>query len=215
MKGGQLIGVDLGGTIALGRACLRRVPESGRIEAWASAPGSPSLADQERDDQVAEGTYGELVRSGGLSVDVSRVVPSVERLLSRVWAWEPLAIVCDSYRTAELHKAVEGRTRVIERGRGGGESTSNVQASSVACYSTPNRGLYCGVPCFACRGMGANESDGRQFRHNESGETRPPAKSRRCSGGASIGRWRASKATGAGRVSGSGYLEVRGEVTWF
>ena len=125
-EGRPVVGVDLGGNRSWSACCA--VFPSGRIEAWASAPGSPSLADQERDDQVAEGTYGELVRSGGLSVDVSRVVPSVERLLSRVWAWEPLAIVCDSYRAPELHKAVEGRTRVIERARGGGEATSNVQS---------------------------------------------------------------------------------------
>ena len=36
--------------------------------------------------------------------------------------------MADNFRAPELHKAVEGRTRVIERGRGGGESTSNVQS---------------------------------------------------------------------------------------
>ena len=44
--------------------------------------------DQEREDQVAEGTYTELVRSGGLSVDAGRAVPSVALLLARIWAWE-------------------------------------------------------------------------------------------------------------------------------
>ncbi len=125
-EGKPIIGVDLGGSRSWSAACS--VWPSGRIEAWAIAPGSPSLADQERDDQVPDGTYAELVKSGGLSVDAGRVVPSVERLLARIWPWSPLAIVCDSYRTAELHKAVEGRTRVIERARGGGEATSNVQA---------------------------------------------------------------------------------------
>ena len=68
------------------------------------------------------------MKSGGLSVDAGRAVPGIERLLARIWSWEPLAIVCDNYRAPELHKAVEGRVRVIERGRGGGESTSNVQS---------------------------------------------------------------------------------------
>ena len=68
------------------------------------------------------------MRSGGLSVDVGRAVPSVARLLSRVWAWEPAAIVCDNYRAPELHQVVSGRVRVIERAKSGGESTSNVQA---------------------------------------------------------------------------------------
>ena len=79
-------------------------------------------------DQVQEGTYSELVRSGGLSVDAGLAVPSVERLLSRIWSWEPAAIISDPYRSAELNQAVSGRTRVIERSRSGGEATSNVQA---------------------------------------------------------------------------------------
>ena len=99
-----------------------------RNEAWALAPGTPSLASQERDDQVADDSYSELVRSGGLAVDAGRAVPGVARLLSRVWAWEPAAIVSDPYRSAELNQVVSGRARVIERARSGGESTSNVQS---------------------------------------------------------------------------------------
>ena len=61
-------------------------------------------------------------------MDEGQHVPSIERLLARVWAWEPLAIVCDNYRAPELHHVVSGRVRVIERARSGGEATSNVQA---------------------------------------------------------------------------------------
>ena len=125
-EGKPVIGVDLGGNRSWSAAAA--IFPSGRTSSWAIAPGVPSLADQERDDQVADGTYSELVTAGGLSVDAGRAVPGVELLLARIWAWEPSAIVCDNYRAPELHKAVEGRVRVIERGRGGGESTSNVQA---------------------------------------------------------------------------------------
>ena len=125
-EGKPIIGVDLGGTRSW--SAVSAVWPSGRIEAWALCPGVPSLADQERDDQVAEGSYVEFVKAGGLVVDEGRAVPSVERLLSRIWAWDPSAIVCDSYRVAELFKAVQGRVRIIERAKGGGESTSNVQA---------------------------------------------------------------------------------------
>ena len=125
-EGKPVIGVDLGGNRSWSAACS--VWPSGRIEAWALAPGSPSLAEQERDDQVADDSYAELVRSGGLSVDAGRAVPSVERLLSRVWAWGAAAIVCDNYRAPELHQVVSGRVRVIERAKSGGESTSNVQS---------------------------------------------------------------------------------------
>ena len=101
---------------------------NGRIESWAIAPGAPSLAAQERDDQVTEGTYTELVKAGGLTVDAGRAVPGVDRLLSRIWAWEPAAVVCDNYRAPELYQVVSGRVRVIERAKSGGESTSNVQS---------------------------------------------------------------------------------------
>ena len=124
-EGRPVIGIDLGGTRSWSAAC--GIFPSGRIEAWAIGPGVPSLPDQEREDQVPEGSYTELVRSGGLSVDEGQHVPSIERLLARVWAWEPLALVCDSYRTPELHQVVSGRVRIIERARSG-EATSNVQA---------------------------------------------------------------------------------------
>ena len=125
-EGKPVIGVDLGGSRSWSAACA--VWPSGRIESWAIAPGVPSLAEQEREDQAAPSSYVELMRSGGLSVDVGRAVPGVETLLSRIWAWEPAAIVCDPYRSAELYQAVGGRVRVVERARGSAESTSNVQA---------------------------------------------------------------------------------------
>ena len=125
-EGKPLIGLDLGGTRSWSAGCA--VWPSGRIESWAIAPGVPSLSDQEKDDQVAEGTYSELVRSGGLAVDEGRAVPSIERLLARIWAWEPSSIVCDNYRAPELHEFVQGRVRIIERSRSGGDATGNIQA---------------------------------------------------------------------------------------
>ena len=125
-EGKPIVGIDLGGTRSWSAAAA--VWSSGRIESWALAPGVPSLSEQEHEDQIAESAYLELARSGGLSVDEGRAVPGIARLLSRVWAWEPAAIVSDPYRSAELHQVVGGRVRIIERARGGGETTSNVQA---------------------------------------------------------------------------------------
>ena len=125
-EGKPIVGIDLGGTRSWSAAAA--VWPSGRIEAWALAPGVPSLAEQEHEDQVAESAYLELARAGGLSVDEGRAVPGIDRLLSRVWAWSPLCIVSDPYRAAELHQVVGGRVRIIERAKGGGESTSNVQS---------------------------------------------------------------------------------------
>ena len=85
-EGAPIIGVDLGGSRSWSAACS--IWPSGRIEAWAVAPGVPSLADQERADQVPTGSYEGLAKSGGLSVDAGRAVPAVERLLARIWSWE-------------------------------------------------------------------------------------------------------------------------------
>ena len=125
-EGRPIIGIDLGGSRSWSAACA--LWPNGRISAWALAPGIPSLADQEREDQVPEGTYGELVRSGGLAADEGQHVPSIERLLARIWNWNPSALICDTYRAPELHQVVSGRVRIAERARGGGESVSNVQA---------------------------------------------------------------------------------------
>ena len=120
------MGLDLGGTRSWSASCA--IWPSGRIESWALAPGSPLLSDQEKEDQVAEGTYLQLVQSGGLAVDEGQHVPSIERLLARIWAYEPLAIICDNYRAPELYESVQGRVRIVERARSGGEATGNIQA---------------------------------------------------------------------------------------
>ena len=125
-EGSPVIGIDLGGTRSWSAAAS--IWPTGRIESWALAPGVPSLADQEREDQVVAGLYGELAQSGALSVDEGQHVPSIERLLARIWNWNPTAIICDNYRSAELNQIVGGRVRIIERARSGGESTSNVQS---------------------------------------------------------------------------------------
>ena len=54
--------------------------------------------------------------------------PDIGLLLARIWAWSPAVIVSDPYRTQELHQVVGDRVRIVERARGGGESTSNVQS---------------------------------------------------------------------------------------
>ena len=105
-EGRPTIGVDLGGSRSWSAACA--VWPSGRVESWALAPGVPSLSEQEREDQVAEGSYRELVRSGGLSVDDARAVPDIGLLLSRIWEWEPTVLVSDPYRAAELYQSRGG-----------------------------------------------------------------------------------------------------------
>ena len=64
-------------------------------------------------------------------MDAGRAVPSVERLLSRVWAWEPLCYR-ERLRTAcaevEQGRTAAGSASLSERGRAMAKSTSNVQS---------------------------------------------------------------------------------------
>ena len=82
---------------------------SGRCEAVAVAPGTPSIADQETRDLVARGTYQRLAASGVLTTDGDRRVPRVSALVEPVMSWRPSVIVCDRFRLSELQDAVRGR----------------------------------------------------------------------------------------------------------
>ena len=82
--GRPVVGVDLGGGRAWSAAVA--VWRSGRVEAFAVAPGLPSLADQERRDQVPRATYTRLAESGALLTDGGRRVPRVALLVERVAA---------------------------------------------------------------------------------------------------------------------------------
>ena len=132
-EGKPIIGVDLGGNRSWSAACS--VWPSGRIEAWAIAPGSPSLAAQEREDQVTEGTYTELVKAGGLTVDAGRAVPSVARLLSRIWG---LGACGPRLRQLSSARTVPGYRRTCPRHLSGRSQAASLRAMSnlsVPCYS--------------------------------------------------------------------------------
>ena len=61
-EGKPVVAVDLGGNRSWSAAC--GIWPAGRIESWASAPGEPSLSDQEHQDQVMGGTYSEVGEVG-------------------------------------------------------------------------------------------------------------------------------------------------------
>ena len=54
--------------------------------------------------------------------------PALSDCLPAYGPGNPLALICDNYRAPELHQAVGGRVRIIERARSGGEATSNIQS---------------------------------------------------------------------------------------
>ena len=92
-RGRPVVGVDCGAGRAWSAATA--VYPSGRVEAFAIAPGTPSLAEQEKRDLVPRGTYERLAASGVLTTDGERRVPRVSALVARVMPWRPASVTCD------------------------------------------------------------------------------------------------------------------------
>ena len=106
--GRPFVGVDLGG----GRAWSAAVGiwPSGLVRAMAVAPGIPDIAEQERRDMVASGTYQKLVDNGQLRVAHDLRVQPPKQLTDAIldeWG-KPARVVCDRFRLAELQDAARG-----------------------------------------------------------------------------------------------------------
>ena len=125
-RGRPVVGVDCGA----GRAWSAGTAlwSSGRCEAVAVCPGTPSIGDQETRDQVPRGTYQRLAASGVLTTDGDRRVPRVSALVERVLTWRPSVIVCDRFRLGELQDAVRGRVPVVPRVQRWSDSSEDVRA---------------------------------------------------------------------------------------
>lgn len=125
-RGRPVVGVDLGGGRAWSAATA--LWPSGRCEAIAIAPGVPSLADQEKRDKVARGTYHKLAAAGVLTTDGDRRVPRVSALVERIMPWRPSSVTCDRFRLAELQDAVRGRVLIRPRVQRWSEASEDVRA---------------------------------------------------------------------------------------
>ena len=100
--GKPIVGLDLGGSRAWSAAVA--LWKSGRIEAVAITPGIPSIAEQERRDNVPAGVYQRLVDAGILRVSTGLRVPPPSDLITAImeeWG-RPEIIVCDRFRINEL-----------------------------------------------------------------------------------------------------------------
>ena len=105
-KGQPFVGLDLGKSRSFSAAV--GIWSSGRVEAVAVCGGIPSLAEREKQDQVAPGTYSRLVSDGRLYVDEGKRVPRPGLLVSVVREWSPLAITCDRFCLDELRDTAPG-----------------------------------------------------------------------------------------------------------
>ena len=104
--GRPIVAVDLGGGRAWSAACA--VWQSGRMEAFACAPGLPDVATQERRDNVPPGVYQKLIDGGALTVAHGlRVQPPSTLWDGIIERWGvPVKIVCDRFRLNELRDTV-------------------------------------------------------------------------------------------------------------
>ena len=125
-EGRPVVGCDIGA----GRAWSAAVAlwPSGRIEALALAPGTPTIERQEKRDRVPAGTYEKLVVAGSLTTDGARLVPRVPVLMRLAMRWRPLTITCDRFRLGEVLDAVRGRVPVVPRVARWSSSTADIRA---------------------------------------------------------------------------------------
>ena len=134
--GRPIVGIDLGG----GRAWSAAVAlwRSGRAEAFALAPGCPSLPEQETRDRVPRDTYARLFRAGALATDGDRRVPRVGPLVERVISdWQPEIIICDRFRLSELLDATAGRVPVVPRVSRWSEAAADIRALRALALDGP------------------------------------------------------------------------------
>ena len=127
-EGAPLIGVDLGS----GRAWSAAVAmwETGRIEAFALAPGLPSLRDQERRDHTPAGLYEKLAADGLLLVDDGLRVQRPEVLWHEICQrfGFPQLMIADRFRAPELEDATEGRAPLEQRVTRWSEAAADIRA---------------------------------------------------------------------------------------
>ena len=126
-RGRPVVGVDCGAGRAWSAASA--VWPSGRVEAVAIAPGTPTLAEQEKRDQVPTGTYQKLEAAGVLTTDGDRRVPRVSELVKRIMPWRPASLTCDRFRIAEFQDAVRGRVTIRPRIQRWSEASEDVRAT--------------------------------------------------------------------------------------
>ena len=105
--GAAVLGIDLGASRSWSAATL--MWKNGRVECYASVPGVPSLADQERRDGLPKGILQELVDTGVMAVAHGQRVADIDVLLDRLPDVAYEAVVADRFALMTLADAVAAR----------------------------------------------------------------------------------------------------------
>ena len=98
------------------------------MEAFALAPGLPSIEAQERRDRVPRGTYQGLRDAGTLTVDAGLHVQRVGPLAERIALWNPQAIIADRFRLFELADALGNTVPLVPRVVRWSEASEDIRA---------------------------------------------------------------------------------------
>ena len=107
-EGAAVLGVDLGATRSWSAAALAW--QNGRLEVYASIPGLPDLAAQERRDGLARGTLARLVDRGVVVVADGKHIASGELVLDALPADVEIAgVVADRFASGTLIDALADR----------------------------------------------------------------------------------------------------------
>ena len=115
-EGDPVIGVDLGGGRSWSAAVA--IYPNGRTEAFAVAPGIPSIEEQEKRDIVPPGTYQKLIDSGQLIMQDGVKVQEekyIAGLIENKWP-DATKIVCDRFRSDRLddHISIPVEPRITQ-----------------------------------------------------------------------------------------------------
>jgi len=137
-EGPLVIGIDLGGSSSMSAAAFYW-PDTGRLEAFGTFPGKPSLLDRGQRDGVS-GRYvemsdrGELTTLGDATVPVA---PWMGQVMARVADQQVAAICADRYKMAEIGEAIARagiRAPVVWRGQGFRDGGEDCERFRRACF---------------------------------------------------------------------------------
>ena len=145
-RGGYVLGIDLGTSAAMSAAAAYH--RDGRLEALAMFPEIPTLAARGLADGVGS-TYQRMAERGELVV-AGRRVTDISALLGEALArWgRPAAVVCDTWRAAELTEHLEAmrfpRAALVVRRQGwydGGQDVRDFRRAMLSDLVRPAESL--------------------------------------------------------------------------
>lgn len=147
-----VLGVDLGGSRSMSAAAFYW-PETGRLEAVGTFPGTPGLADRGAADGVGD-RYSQMHDRGELTVLGEATVPPgpwLAEVVRRLDGVQPACVVGDRFRQAEFTEAMDkaGLSRVpfIWRGFGWKDGSEDIERFRRALFD----GEICVAPSMLLR----------------------------------------------------------------